>query len=217
MNPEQLEHDLRLLTPLLNISEFWVLGGEPLLHPELLRFLDISRASGIAPKIGVLTNGFLLPQMPDEFWQKIDLLRISVYPNIDRAILNGADEKCRQFKVQRLGDNAGISEFYKLFKRVPDDGKKSWDNCIWRSCAWTVHDGYFFTCCSAPFFPESFMGLPWNVDGLKIDDGLNATKLLSCINNPKPYVSCTICENYTVKMPWHQSPNLDQWMKDSTL
>src|SRR6202012_3133784 len=62
----------------------WLLtmvGGEPLLHPDIVELARIARQLRVAPVISLTTNGFLLPRMGDDFWQAIDALTISRYPD----------------------------------------------------------------------------------------------------------------------------------------
>lgn len=50
-------------------------GGEPLLYPSIYSLIDLLHLNGI--KIGLVTNGLLLPKQPDEMLQKITWCRIS--------------------------------------------------------------------------------------------------------------------------------------------
>jgi MoaA/NifB/PqqE/SkfB family radical SAM enzyme len=54
-------------------------GGEPTLHPEILDYLREIKKAGY--KSNIATNGLTLPQMPDEFFDLVDLFSLSVYAN----------------------------------------------------------------------------------------------------------------------------------------
>jgi MoaA/NifB/PqqE/SkfB family radical SAM enzyme len=45
-----------------------LLGGEPLLHPEIAGVIETARAYFPETEIGILTNGLLLPKMNADFW-----------------------------------------------------------------------------------------------------------------------------------------------------
>jgi molybdenum cofactor biosynthesis enzyme MoaA len=49
----------------------WILlmGGEPLLHPELERFFPAARTAFPSAKIKIVTNGILLSKKEDSFWR----------------------------------------------------------------------------------------------------------------------------------------------------
>ena len=78
--------DFEALAEVFHSRELRIVGGEPLLHPELLAFLREGRRIGIADTIVVYTNGVLLHRMPDEFWRLIDKLHVSVYPGVRRRL-----------------------------------------------------------------------------------------------------------------------------------
>jgi hypothetical protein len=60
-----------------------VLGGEPLLHPNITGCLDIARTYFPSDRIYIVTNGLLLLKQTDEFWQncvKNDIgIEVSLY------------------------------------------------------------------------------------------------------------------------------------------
>jgi hypothetical protein len=45
-----------------------LMGGEPLLHPEITKIIEITRRY-FSGTIKIITNGIKLPSMPDAFWQ----------------------------------------------------------------------------------------------------------------------------------------------------
>jgi len=67
---EVYRKDLSRLTEVFSdIAEIYLLGGEPLLHPELASFVAATRASFPRSRINVMTNGVLVSRMPEEFWE----------------------------------------------------------------------------------------------------------------------------------------------------
>lgn len=66
------------------IDDIAVLGGEPLLHPNLTEFLDTAREYFHTCSIRIVTNGILLLKQTDEFWKNckknnVEII-ITVYP-----------------------------------------------------------------------------------------------------------------------------------------
>jgi len=53
-----------------------LLGGEPLLHPEILDFIKV--AKNIIPVTEIITNGILLPKMSQEFFDIINNYNINI-------------------------------------------------------------------------------------------------------------------------------------------
>ena len=81
-NVEHYEIDCEKLSKLLKkrTHKIILMGGEPLLHPELVKFMKITRKlfPSYTTKIELLTNGILLLSMSDEFWQTIKKYNIEL-------------------------------------------------------------------------------------------------------------------------------------------
>ena len=79
--------ELAEVTKCKPIEGFSVLGGEPLIHPDLLEYLDKIREIFPTQSITIITNGFAIPKMPKEFFENLiknDVwLAISKYQNKD--------------------------------------------------------------------------------------------------------------------------------------
>ena len=50
------------------IGELLLMGGEPLLHPDIIEFMRVSREAFIYGNILLVTNGILLDSMKQDFW-----------------------------------------------------------------------------------------------------------------------------------------------------
>jgi GTP 3',8-cyclase len=145
--------DFAALADVFHSRELRMVGGEPLLHPELLDFLREGRRIGIADTIVVFTNGVLLHRMPDDFWRLIDKLHVSVYPGVRRRL---DDEDCERL-CRRHGVELRIERFrtfdQTLVNKRIDDAKLV--SAIYRAChtateCHTVHGGRFYKCPMAP-------------------------------------------------------------------
>ena len=75
-----LARDLSVAARVLAPRVFKLVGGEPLLHPELVELVEVARRAAIAPRISLTTNGLLLPRMSEPFWRGLDAVTISLYP-----------------------------------------------------------------------------------------------------------------------------------------
>ena len=71
MSLDSFKKDMQRLRELFGekLIEIHILGGEPLMHPEIDSFLEVSRS--LFPKASILidTNGTLLKRMPETFWK----------------------------------------------------------------------------------------------------------------------------------------------------
>ena len=89
MDVNDFERDMKRMAEIFwagGVSVIDIEGGEPLLHKEIVRFMNIARHYFPANEtiIKVYTNGLLLQQMGDEFWREcVDsniIIRVTKYP-----------------------------------------------------------------------------------------------------------------------------------------
>lgn len=194
--------DFEALAKVLHTRELRIVGGEPLLHPELLQFLSEARRIGIADSIVIYTNGVLLHQVPDDFWRLIDELRISAYPGVRRRL---DDEACA-----RLCESHGVKlriEHFKTFSQTLI-GKRMEDRklvkAIYRAChtateCHTVHDGRFYKCPMAPIM-ASWLALRQidfespATDGVALHDNPTLHRDLErYLDSTAPLAACSYC------------------------
>lgn len=218
MPPETLRRDLAIASKLIHIELFNLQGGEPLLHPNLLECMDALADSGIADDPGILTNGKLLPHLPDEFWKKAHdrKLRITmtIYPNLPPGTIDVARAKASKFGVNYREAPYPLPHFLKMLH--PNNGE-SHAGCPWREC-WTIHEGYFFKCPIAPFMAPQFCGLPMETDGLKLTEQTTEQDILDYYHSNTPLKSCKMCAGtHYGGVPWKQCSSLEEWIKESTV
>lgn len=70
LDPKNIKKDLSQMRKILNedVELVSVMGGEPLLHPQLDEILDAAREVFPHTDIWLSTNGILLLKQTDEFW-----------------------------------------------------------------------------------------------------------------------------------------------------
>ena len=76
---DQYTKDIRQLRRLVtNIRKIRLLGGEPLLHPNIAAFITTTRKYFPDSDIQVVSNGILLSTMKEEFWQACQQAKVTV-------------------------------------------------------------------------------------------------------------------------------------------
>jgi len=79
----QYTKDLKQLSRLAsNIRKIRLLGGEPLLNPNITAFVFASRKYFPYSDIQIISNGILLPTMKEEFWQDCQRAKVTIEVNI---------------------------------------------------------------------------------------------------------------------------------------
>jgi organic radical activating enzyme len=202
-DPGQVFVDLSLLGRHCRPDRICLVGGEPLLHPDLQEVIGAVRRSGIQGRIRVTTNGLLLCRMPDSFWSGIDEVCISLYPGFEadtrqaeewlsrakanrvRLVLRHVDRFCEPYAELGTSDAALVRRIYSTCRIAH----------IWR--CHTIHEGFFHLCPSSVFIPriiEDKSGEDAQRDGLRL--GERATfpiELKDFLSRKEPLESCRFC------------------------
>ena len=113
---EEYQRDLRQLHKLVpDICNISVLGGEPLLHPDLIHLLQITREIYPYTNITMVTNGLLLGSSSPELIECLkrnDIgIAISLYPPMHHRL----DEMLKFIKS--TGIKASVKRVQKFFKK----------------------------------------------------------------------------------------------------
>lgn len=201
-DPATLHRDFSILAKVYRPLLVYLTGGEPLLHPDIVTAITAVRASGISDRMRVLTNGLLLPRMKDAFWESIDDLEISIYPDspIDPTALQRYKDKAKAFGVR-------LEVYYftdfRLSFSLPGTQNRALVKRIYRACksvhVWGchyVHDGHVYKCPQSAFLPRMLVGSEAvnTHDALKLRDAPDfREELYAYLTSPEPLQACNHC------------------------
>lgn len=203
-----IEAMCRTMAAHLHVDVFKIMGGEPLLHPEITAVLRAIRRSGISETVRLFTNGLRLHAMDDEFWAALDELTISNYASapVRPALLAEARAKARAFDV--VLNVKPVGEFSEVMRaaREPDDAavRRTYERCWLRHRCLVVRRGRFYMCTRAAYADEFHRDLVHGAhpddreaalagDGVPLDTPDLGAALLSYLNREAPLVSCRFC------------------------
>lgn len=138
------------------IWELALMGGEPLMHPDIVNIIKYFGELGI--RLRLVTNGILIPSMKDEFFQAL-----------------------KDYKVNLKVSKYKVVKYEKIFKKLIDNDIK-WvtynlngefghqylhnekvgvTDCRYRGNMYILRDGKVYTCSETAFFDvfdEKFKG-----------------------------------------------------------
>lgn len=153
---EQFQHDLQQLAGYFSqIHNFYLLGGEPLLNPEIGEYITAVRNTFPYTQIIIVTNGLLLLSLKENLIQTIKENRVHIsisdYTCLDR-------EKIIAF-VQAHALSAELREGKECFSKYlnphgDSDPNEIFPNCIRRNCTFLAK-GKMAACCQ-PFVIHYF-------------------------------------------------------------
>lgn len=222
--------DLQRLKELLGdrLLNLHLLGGEPLLHPELEQFVVAARAILPDTFIDIVSNGLLTKQMPDSFWKTLgeqDVpLQFSSYPiDLDYPALiayvksKGArafsyHEEIDSFYRKGL-DPYGQQIMYQSYLHCPHG-----DNT-------QLREGKLYRCPSTAYIDHLNRKLKLDdptapaetfklhaMDSLDIYKAESAEEVLEFLSNAIPFCRYCLCSSMT-EIPWAQSEqDVREWV-----
>ena len=220
-DPEQFDEEFRRLSEIFSgITEIYLLGGEPLLHPRVNEFMEIARHYFPASRINLMSNGVLVPRMDEAFWHSMhdnDIwLVCDLYP-IDLKV----DE------IEALAEKYGVKlewtdprgEFFKLPIDVTgsQDPTHSFQGCGGVNNYPILRDGRLYPCAYVAYSDIlrsrfDLKGLePTEEDSISIDGEHTPYEIFDSLCKPVPW--CRYCDvDARTTYEWARSKRtLDEW------
>ena len=203
-----IEEMCRSMAEHLHVDVFKIMGGEPLLHPDITGALHAIRRSHISGTVRLFTNGLLLHRMGDDFWGALDELTISNYTSapVKPAVLQAARDKARAFGV--VLNVKPVAEFSEVMRgeRETDDARvrRTYQGCWLRHRCLVVRRGKFYMCTRAAYAAEFHHALLHDAhpddrqralagDGVPLATPDLGEALLAYLNRVEPLASCRFC------------------------
>lgn len=218
----QLEKDLQRLTELFSgIGRFFLLGGEPLLAPELCcDMIRCFRKYFPTNELRVLTNATLILSMKDVFWDCLRendaIIHISLYPPVKERI-SEIRQRLEEEKVKYLVFRE-VETFAKHWTAYPfEDEKYNNERCGSAGCHY-LRNGEISKCPDAilaDFMVEGhkeLSGLRLN-DRVKLAEATDAWKLIERVDGPIDLCKkCTFKRLEGIKWERVEEAQLSDWL-----
>lgn len=156
MSINVFERDMLRLSQLFSdIVEIRLLGGEPLLHPQISEFINIAKKYFPKSDLKIATNGLLIPSINNEVLKTIAnydvCFDISLYPPTQKI------EQTIRWRLYKFGIRFYISEPISKFQRrllsnPVSNIEKAWSECRTKNCFVLCEGKISF--CYAPHLAE---------------------------------------------------------------
>ncbi len=201
---ESFEKDIKRLAELTkgNVSLIILTGGEALLNPDIIEMFSIARINFPNTILRLHSNGILLMNRDENFWQAIENNKITIvctkYPiNVDYEYIKQQAEK---YNVDFLFYND--EKVLKTSYHIPFDingsqePRENFINCFHANDCIGIHDGKLYTCtpaANAHHFKKFFnvdMKLDEN-DYIDIHQASSIQEILDFLAKPIPF--CRYC------------------------
>lgn len=215
---QEAERDFARLSELFSgrASLIQLMGGEPLLHPELTKFFELSRRAFPRAKITMITNGLKLLDQPDAFWTACRENSIILTPTKYPIALDYAEMERRAaehgVKYEYCNEGQPVKTLVKLAKDPESivSGTNEFLACGEANGCINLSHGRLCTCGVMTharhfnkYFGETFELDP--EDTIDIYQAKSAKEILEFLS--KPISFCRYCRisKHVYDIPWHQS------------
>lgn len=223
---EEMEKDFCRLGELFcgEAERIYLIGGEPLLHPDIIGCMKIARRYFPKGEISVFTNGILLLQCNEEFWSackewRIDII-VTKYPirlDYERILQKAAD-------YQVGFEFFGTSQDFKYMTNLGLDieGRQqirdSFEYCIEANNCVKLRNGRLYTCTrpAAIYKFNRFFHMDLHVseeDSIDIYRAESGEEILEFLARPIPF--CRYCNVHGRKtaMEWGRTEGkMEEWV-----
>lgn len=226
---ERITKDITQLAKITNntLDGISILGGEPLLHTDIIYIMKLCRAMFPNTAITIVTNGLAIPKMPKEFFETLiqydiwiaisQFYKDEFYSNIvhtlrinncyDRFVFNKIKEfGCVMF-VQMDLDEKGEQDKTKMFNKCPN-----------KNGYITLKDGRLWSCPTScmKYILNNYFGTNFKT---YLDDGIDIythteEEIVNLLKNPKE--ACKYCTDNGLNrlyFPEQSKKNKNEWIK----
>lgn len=222
VDEEIFKKEMQRMADISNVEYIRLLGGEPLLHPNLNNLLKIARECFPKPFLLLTTNAILLDKMSEEFWKTCHdneiVIEYTWYPiNIDRA---KHLELAKKYGVSLMPfENKIVNS--KVSHRNPVNDKKdqpieNYHRCYQKGRCMSLKDGKLYPCTCIPnvYHFNKFFNKNLEVTDKDYIDIYTHTidEIEKFLDNPVPFCAYCNLNNRTNGKPWAVTQRkLEEW------
>lgn len=186
-----------------------LLGGEPLLHPQVDDFIRCTREYFPVGDIKILTNGTLLPAMNDEFWKVCHDTGTIVYYTKYPIKLNTEtiEQKAKKYnvivEVFNMEDNIKQLVYEPIDLEGKQNAEKNFYDCYRSNYCITLKHGKMYTCLKPAHMHlfNEFFHKDVQLDernGIDIYKAKTGQEILEYLTKPIPM--CAYCNREAITM-----------------
>lgn len=211
----------RLAELFRSIEQIYLLGGEPLLHPDVAGFVRAARAAFPDTRLCLMTNGLLVTRMDESVWTALAecdaVLLCDDYPiKLPKAQI----EEAASAHSVSLEWMKPAEEFFKA-PIDPDGGcdpERSFTACQWLSNCAIIRDGRLYPCAHIAYADAPARAfelpqlLPTDADSIDIFSVRDGDRVIDFLRTPAPW--CRFCDyEHVESFAWGRTArSADEWV-----
>lgn len=206
VNLEELKNDFGRICAITkgDVRSIELLGGEPLLNPEIIEIVKVTRRYFQNTFIEIITNGLLLNQQSEDFFETCRenniAIEITQYPiNVNYESMKKIIEDHDVQLIWRNETNIEEKKFWKI--KLDEAGRQnaefSFGNCRWGGRTVCLNHGRLFPCCLIAYIHifNKYFGRNFEVNDMDYvniyDESIDEKLLLEKLNHTPDF--CRYC------------------------
>lgn len=146
---EKFKEDVSIISEMVHYSIVTFLGGEPLLCDNINEYINYARQKKLADVYRVLTNGILLEQMDDDFFDVVDVIEVSHYPEDKKDIAEYnrfLELKARKHHFRYYVKNVGKFNRIDSIQLTDEEAQRGYISCSRIKNGNMIFNGYYYKC-----------------------------------------------------------------------
>ncbi len=221
---EQDINQLRKIVPENKLGNIFLIGGEPLLHPEIIKFITISRKAYQKIPIIIITNGILLLKQPDSFWSAcrtqditVEITRYPITLDFEPIFAKAKQESVKLVFRGRTKYYRKKQYYLPLDVKGERIAEKSFRHCFMARHCFNLSDGKVFPCsyiaCVGRFNEHFDQNIPVVTgDYADIYQCSSFEELAESLNGPYPMCRYCAVDKRTYGNEWDVSKkDIREW------
>lgn len=210
-DPVSFREDLVAVRRVVRPEFLKIVGGEPLLHPELEELLSIAHELQVGARIQLTTNGILLGNLTPRSWDCIQMLSVSLYPEpaLPKDLIRYVAREAARRNIEvswKMQDKFTCLDRSTL--ATMEEATETFAGCWIRHRCNSIKNGRFYSCTrpqyvqkfavNGPFFSED--GIPVHVE----DAAALATRIRQHLTQSEPLHTCFLCNGGQADLDTHR-------------
>ncbi len=211
---EKYKKNIIELSGKLRFKNIRLLGGEPLLHPDIVKFIQTTKNAFPKAHLSIVTNGSLLFNMSDDFWDACRKNNVAIDVSKYPPLKDKFKEMLTLIKSKEVevGDVHDCNEMYIFHNPNGDsDIDISYKYCAIKRYK-ILKEDKLYACPKSAYIHlfDTYYNLKSQKDtGVKIKSA-SSKKLVNAIN--KPICTCGFCSYAPRMIDWELSQkNKSDW------
>ena len=204
-----------------DIRHIIIMGGEPLLHPQLAELLQIARNIFHKSRISLSTNGILLLKQDDGFWNLCREMNIEI-------VISNYPVKINFLSIFDIAKKYNVKIYYKtkkpqtMYKWTFDvEGKqcadRSFYKCFLGNNCFQIDNGKLYTCVMIPsvkhfnkYFNKKMEVMPGDYIDIYSTESLE--EMLGFLATPVPFCKYCNIDKISYGQEWGPSKyDISEW------